>query len=112
MARQKHHNLYELEFNDVKITVTEDHPFYFNGNFYSLIRNNKYGIETKLLTTGQSVDFYVEGELKAITLTGMKKINSCEETYTITKLNRNKIFIANGALVAVEEMSLTIAKNE
>ncbi len=112
LANQKHHNLYELKFSDKTITVTDDHPFYFNGQFYSLKENNKYGQQTQLLQKGQQVSFLINGQLQTLELTAIKQLELCETTYTITKLDRNKLFFANGACVATEEIVITTARND
>lgn len=102
LASQKHHNLYELNFSGTRITVTDDHPFFNNGQFYSVQENNKYGIRTKPLKKGQPIDFLVGQNIQSKELTAIKKLDTCEMTYTITKLDKNKIFFANGAGVATE----------
>jgi hypothetical protein len=106
LSTQKHHNLYELDFNITKIKVTDDHPFYSKGEFYSVVQNNNYGVMTKTLSIGQKIEFLIDGEHKLIEFIGMKKLYSCEETFTITKLDKNKIFYANGACVTTEGMYL------
>lgn len=112
LANQKHHNLYELNFSGTKIIVTDDHPFFFNGQFYSIKENNKYGQQTQELKKGQSIDFLVDKDVQTKELTVIKKLNLCEMTYTITKLDKNKIFFANGAYVTTEELTITIARND
>ena len=102
LASQKHHNLYELNFSGKTITVTDDHPFYFNGQFYSIEENNKYGHQTKVLRQGQTVNFLIDGQIQELELTDITKLDLCETTYTITKLDRNNLFFANGACVATE----------
>lgn len=112
LANQKHHNLYELNFSGIKIIVTDDHPFFFNGQFYSIKENNKYGQQTQELKKGQSLDFLVDKDVQTKELTVIKKLNLCEITYTITKLDKNNIFFANGTYVTTEELTITIARND
>ena len=112
LANQKHHNLYELNFSDKTLTVTDDHSFYFNGQFYSIKENSKYGQQTQLLQKGQQVNFLINGQLQTFELTAIKRLELCETTYTITKLDRNKLFFANGACVATEEFVMTTARND
>ncbi|MEC5395811.1 NADase-type glycan-binding domain-containing protein [Bergeyella sp. RCAD1439] len=112
LANQKHHNLYELNFSGTKIIVTDDHPFFFNGQFYSIKENNKYGLQTQELKKGQSINFLVGTDFKTKELTMIKKLNLCEMTYTITKLDKNKIFFANGAYVTTEEQTVSNARNK
>lgn len=112
LANQKHHNLYELTFSDNTLTVTDDHPFYFNGQFYSIKVNSKYGQHTQLLEKGQQVSFLINGQLQTLELTAIKRLELCETTYTIAKLDKNKLFFANGACVSTEEIVTTTAQNE
>ncbi|MBL7827382.1 MAG: hypothetical protein JNJ57_12165 [Saprospiraceae bacterium] len=102
LAHQPHHNLYELQFSEIKITVTDDHPFYFNGIYYSVKENNQYGIQTKALNVGQQIHFLINGHTQPMELMAIKKLDRCEMTYTITKLDKNSLFFANGACVGVE----------
>ena len=108
-AKQKHHNLYELDFEGNKIIATDDHPFYYTGLFHSLQPNNNYGQTTHLLSIGNKILFNNGGQIKSIQLTSIRKLDKCEMTYTITKLDRNKIFFANGLCVATEEFVTAIA---
>jgi hypothetical protein len=112
VANQKHHNLYELSFSGKILTVTDDHPFYFNGQYYSISENSKYGQQTKLLQRGQQLGFLINGQLQTMELTAIKQLELCETTYTITKLDRNKLFFANGACVGTEEIVMTTAHND
>lgn len=112
LANQKHHNLYELKFSGTTITVTDDHPFCFKGQFYSVKENNKYGLQARTLNKGQRIDFLIDKSVLTKKLTEIRKLDLCEMTYTITKLDRNKIFFANGASVATEELILTTARND
>ena len=102
LANQNHSNLYELDFSGTTIVTTDDHPFYYNGTFYSVKENSKYGHQTQKLEQGQSIHFLVDGQLQAIELTSVKKLDTCQTVYTITKLDRNELFFANGACVGVE----------
>lgn len=97
------HTLYELDFGDVKIKLTEDHPLYSNGKYYSVVRNKTYGIETEQLFKGIKIDCMRDGELKTITLNHIRKTAARETTYTITKLAKNSLFFANGICAATEE---------
>ena len=102
LANRKHHNLYELDFDNIKITVTGDHPFYFAGKYYSVIENNNYGVKTNMLIKGQKINFLSNGKIQTVALKSIKKLDACEETYTITKLDRNSLFFANGICVSTE----------
>jgi len=112
LANQIHHNLYELNFSGTKIIVTDDHPFFHNGQFYSIKQNHKYGLQTLTLEKGQKIDFFTNKVAQSKELSSIKKLDLCEMTYTITKLDKNKIFFANGAYVATEEVTITTARND
>jgi hypothetical protein len=112
LANQKHHNLYEINFSGKLITVTDDHPFFHNGQFYSIEKSNKYGQQTQALIKGQQIDFIVDGLIYSKKLTSMKKHDLCEMAYTITKLDRNRIFFANGACVSTEEVTISLARKD
>lgn len=111
LASQKHHNLYELNFSGTKLTVTEDHPFFLEDQYFSIMANHKYGLATATLNKGQQINFLIDGKIQTLALTDITKIDRCEMTYTITKLDRNKLFFANGACVATEEVSPRLAGN-
>ncbi|MDR2680378.1 MAG: Hint domain-containing protein [Tannerella sp.] len=102
VASQKHHNLYELDFGDIKIKATDDHPFYSNGKYYSITENSKYGLSTHPLIAGQDLSSLKQKEIKTIVLQKINKLNTCEETFTITELDKNKVFFANGICVMTE----------
>ena len=112
LANQKHYNLYELNFSGKTLTVTDDHPFYYSGQYFSIKENDKYRQQTQLLEKGQQVNFLVNGQLQTLELTAIKRLELCEMTYTITKLDRNKLFFANGACVATEELIITTVLND
>jgi hypothetical protein len=102
LAQQKHHNLYALDFEGVTLKVTDDHPFYFDGNYYSIKENNQYGMQTKKMEIGQTILQSKNGRLNKLRLTSIEKIINCETTYTITKLSRNKLFFVHGIAVSIE----------
>jgi hypothetical protein len=112
LDNQKHHNLYELNFSGKTLTVTDDHPFYYSGQYYSVKENDKYGQPTLPLEKGQRIFFLIDGQLQTLELTTIKRLGLCETTYTITKLDKNKLFFANGACVATEEFTTTAAQND
>jgi hypothetical protein len=112
LANQKHHNLYELTFSGKTLTVTDDHPFYYNGQYFSVKENNKYGQQTLLLKKGQLLNFLIDGQLQTLQIDAIKKLEVCETAYTITGLDKNKLFFANGACVAIEQDVRTSAEQE
>jgi len=105
VASQNHHNLYDLNFSGQTIVVTDDHPFYFQGNYYAIKPSAIYGSLPKPLKMGQAIQFLIDGQRKELKLSSLKKHEKGEMTYTITRLNKNKLFFANGACVSVEEIS-------
>lgn len=112
LATQKHHNLYELEFGDVKIKTTDDHPFFHEGVYFSVKENNKYGVATQAFQLGQVIDLLKDGQIKVVKLTRITPLKTCEETFTVTKLNKNSLFFANGMCVATEDFDLVATQTE
>ncbi|RYE21093.1 MAG: hypothetical protein EOP51_16435 [Sphingobacteriales bacterium] len=104
LANEQHSNLYELDFLGTKITATDDHPFFNAGQFYSIKTNQLYGLQTQPLQVGQKISFLTPTGVADKALTTMKPLNRTEIMYTITKLARNRLFFANGACVAVEDV--------
>ena len=98
------HELYELDFDGIKIKITEDHPFYFRHEYYSIVPNNTYGMKTRQLVAGQQISLLSDGKLKERSLNSIQKLKKQEITYTITKLDKNHLFFANGICVTVEQI--------
>lgn len=98
-AKAYHHKLYKIDFKDQSsITITDDHPIYQNNSWTSLNPSktmSNYGLTNVVLLNTQNS---IQG----------KKIGSITEiiepqmTFTITKLAKNKSFIANSILVGTE----------
>ncbi|MCS6928206.1 MAG: Hint domain-containing protein [Saprospiraceae bacterium] len=105
---RKHHNLYELNFSGMVITVTDDHPFYFNGKFYSVKENEKYGMQSFPLKEGQFVYFLGSSGLQAKRLTAIRRVDACRVAYAIGKLDRNRLFFANGLCAASERAAFEV----
>lgn len=103
LSVQHLHGMCELGFNSTKIKVSQDYPFFSSGKYYSVEQNDNYTTKTKPLVVGQKIDFLVNGRLKKVKLNDLKKYNTCENTYTIKKLDRNSLFFVNGACVLVGE---------
>jgi hypothetical protein len=117
LANQKHHNLYELNFEGQTIIATDDHPFYFEGQFFSILENNKYSQQmqaqqTQALKVGQAINFMRNGKMQTLKLTAIKPHEHCQMTYTITRLAKNNLFFANGACVMTEEIAHTTAARQ
>jgi hypothetical protein len=104
VASQQHNNLYELNFSGTTMVVTDDHPFFYAGQYYSVKRNHLYGLQTQELHQGQLIAFLTKTGVSEKKLSSLKALTSSETAYTITRLSRNKLFFANGACVAVEEI--------
>lgn len=105
LAVQHHHVLYELDFGSTKIKVAEDQPFYSTGKYYSVVKNDTHGVQTKAFAVGQKIDFLVDGKLKKVKLKEIKKIETCENTHTITGLDKNRLYFANGACISTETVT-------
>jgi len=99
VTTQHRHNMYELDFEGIKIKVTEDQPFYSQGKYYSVVKNKKHGVSTKALSVGQVFDFLINDDRVKVTLKQIRPFNTCENTVTITKLAKNNLYFANGACV-------------
>ncbi len=99
----------EIDFGDKVITSTDDHPYLSENGWKSCNVNGtkQYkGYENvKELKTGDKIYFIGENgksELKEIN--GIKKVDKKEMCYTITKVENGDNFIADGAVVGVEEI--------
>lgn len=106
LAKQIHSNLYRVQFEENKVIVTDDHPFYFEGKYYSVLENSKY-ISTSKLKVGQFVNTYKEGKLSKEKVTSITKLNQEEMTYTIVELHENELFLANNLVVKTEKLATT-----
>lgn len=113
LATQIHKDLINIEFsNGVQITSTKDHPFLSdNLNWISM---NPYKTESdyeinnvKQLEIGTKI----KGFKKVIEVVRIEELEKGQMTYTITDLDKNKTFVANGIVTGVEKLSLRI-KNE
>ncbi len=109
VAKVPHNNLVEIDFGDRVITSTDDHPYLSENGWKSCNVNGtkQYkGYENvKELKTGDKIYFIGENgksELKEIN--GIKKVDKKEMCYTITKVENGDNFIADGAVVGVEEI--------
>ena len=104
LAGGKHH-LYELDFGDVKIETTADHPFWFEGSYYSIKKNSTYGVETQPFVVGQPVNYLAGDRIKTTVLRNITKLDRYETTYTVTELGTNRLFFANGLCVSTEKIN-------
>ncbi|MCF6350488.1 MAG: hypothetical protein L3J23_05585 [Flavobacteriaceae bacterium] len=68
-------------------------------------------IETaKLLQLGDSIKIFKNKALSKGILTDIKYLNECSETFTITNLDSEDSFFANGILVGTESTIIEIVK--
>jgi hypothetical protein len=113
--RVNHHDLVKYTFEDGStVTCTKDHPFLVEGKGWSSfdpVKSKSYkGFENvrQIKTGDRFLHQEVEGkELGKIRLTSIEVIHGLQETYTISKLRSGESFIANGFIVAVEEIAAT-----
>lgn len=96
--------------NGAEITGTMDHPFKIKGKGWCSLSPKK-SEQYKGIENVQKIeigDFFeiidVNNELKTNRLMSINYLEQGEETYTISKLNYGSNFIANGFIVAVEEL--------
>jgi hypothetical protein len=104
LAKQIHSNLYEIQFEKRKVIVTDDHPFYFEGNYYSVIENSKY-VSTSKLEIGNYLNTFDKNKIGKEKVISIKKLDRKEMTYTIVELEENELFLANNLLVKTEKLA-------
>lgn len=110
LANEFHHNLVQLDFGEITIISTDDHPYYSKENGWSSLNPQKTQIyknmdKVNLLRAGDKVCFLdANNQLSFKVLKNISYLNQMEETYTIVKLDKNKNFFANGLLVGTEEL--------
>ncbi len=110
LATEIHQNLVELDFGEITIVSTDDHPYYSIEKGWSSLNPQKTQIyknmdKANLLSTGDRVfRLDVNNQLSYKILKNIKYLNREEETYTIVKLDKNDNFFANGLLVGIEEL--------
>ncbi len=102
--------VYQLNFEGTKITVTDDHPFYYKGQLFSLNATSLYGTPTQTLKIGQKILFIENNRWVEKKLTSITKEKKKQTTYTITKVSQNRLYFANSACVLVEKIPTTYAQ--
>lgn len=106
-----HNNLVILDFGNFQITSTDDHPYFVQDKGWSSINPLKTSYynnmkNTQQLEIGDSVMLLSHNnKISTVKLLKIKKATIPEMTYTITKLDKNNSFFANGLLVGVEEIN-------
>lgn len=110
LANVIHRNLVKLDFGEITIVSTDDHPYYSKENGWASLNPQKTQIyknmdKINLLRTGDRVYFLdTNNKLSSKVLKDINYLNQVEETYTIVKLDKNNNFFANGLLVGIEEL--------
>lgn len=110
ITKNSDQQLYLLNFQGNTITVTDDHPFYYKGNFFSLKATSLYGFSSKKMEINQKILFLEKNKWVEKSLTSIEPIKKKDNSYTISKLSSNRLFFANNACVAVETIPSTFAK--
>lgn len=104
LAQQIHSNLYEIQFEKSKVIVTDDHPFYFEGKYFSVIENSKY-VATSKLQVGNFINTFKNNKMGKEKVISITKLDRKEMTYTIVELEENDLFIANNLVVKTEKLA-------
>jgi hypothetical protein len=118
LATQIHDNLINLYFDGFTIISTNDHPYFVDKKGWCSVNPEKSNIyknieESGLIAVGDNVIFLNEkGKIESKKLIKIKKLNKTAETFTITRLDKNKCFFANGLLVAIEELDSHLLTNK
>lgn len=105
-----HNNLVILDFGNFEIASTDDHPYFVQNKGWSSMNplktsNYKNMKGAQQLELGDSVILLSDDDrISTAQLLRISKITIPEITYTITKLDKNNSFFANGLLVGVEEI--------
>jgi hypothetical protein len=109
IIKVNHRNLVRLSFKEgVEIVSTDDHPFWvINKGWSSLnpknsMRYSNVGSVEQIELGDEFKGIGKDGELITVTLTKIKQVHNTMETYTLSALDNNDNFFANGLLVAIE----------
>jgi hypothetical protein len=110
MKKVKHDNIVTLSFETAQVNITDDHPIWVKGKGWASL-NPKRSMsylkleKVSLLQLGDVCLFInSDGTTGESQLMKMELVPGEFDTYTITKLSRNKAFFANGIMVAAEEI--------
>lgn len=110
LAKEIHQNLVKLDFGEITVVSTDDHPYYSIEKGWSSLNPQKTKIyknidRVTLLCTGDRVSFLeTNNQLSFKVLIDVTYLDQKEETFTIVKLDKNNNFFANGLLVGIEEL--------
>lgn len=107
LEKSMHDNFIKYKFDDLVIKVTDDHPFLGENGWLSFNPEGSkqyQGFDNiEKIKIGDFISFYSNGILLKREVKDISKSESIEEAYTITKLKNGDTFIAEGAIVGVEE---------
>ncbi len=106
----RHSNLLKLHFSDREISVTDDHPFWIEGQNWAAINpeksNSNYEQIDDIVQLKIGDSIYIPTENIFIELISIEIIEGEQLTYTI-ELTTGDNFIANGLLVKTEKPKWT-----
>jgi hypothetical protein len=109
IIKVNHSNLVRLSFEEgVEIIATDDHPFWIINKGWSSLnpkKSKQYSNMEKIghIELGDEFQYIsTDGKVMTAKLTMIDKLNDTMETYTISALDNNNNFFANGLLVAIE----------
>ncbi len=107
LEKSMHDNFIKYKFDDLVIKVTDDHPFLGENGWLSFNPEGSkqyQGFDNiEKIKIGDFISFYSNGILLKREVKDISRSESIEEAYTITKLKNGDTFIAEGAIVGVEE---------
>lgn len=111
LAKAIHHNLTKLDFGEISVISTDDHPYFVKEKGWCSVNPKKTRIymnmeHVKPLRVGDKVYFLdSKNKLTSTVLKNISHLNQNEETFTITKLDKNTGFFANRLFVGTEELN-------
>jgi hypothetical protein len=110
IERVRHNNLVKYRFEDGSgIISTQDHPFLLERGWSSLVPEKtmssyKVGEIDRIRIGDKFIKQDYDNNTKLVTLKSIEILKEEQETFTISKLRRGTTFIANGLIVAVENI--------
>jgi hypothetical protein len=106
----RHSDIVHITFSDMTTNNnTFDHPYYVKNkgwcSYKPLQTSQKYTIKAKQLLSGDTCFKYQDKKLIEVTIKNIKETPGDVITYNISRLEKNKSFLANGIVVSDEEQS-------